>query len=206
MSIPEGNEQFRFVLDRFTRCVPQYKICQYDKFRRNAYDAEMIVKRAFSDISQGEAFYELCLEKDNSEYIFQQAALYFAYQRDYKSAFRWIDMARSLSHYNRFSIDSTYAQIFFDVNIDASREKSEEALEILNKCCKSDKRKIIHYKSFSERAIQFHKTYPCEKSTEYLKYAADYLKSGLTENDRSYGQKVYRDLKNLETTINSILQ
>ena len=106
-SIPKDNKNFKKVLYKFTENVPQYKICQYDKFRRSAYDAAIIGK-AFTDINEGENFYRLCAEKDDSEYIYQQAALYFANKKKYKTSFEWIDKARSGACYNRFSIDSTY--------------------------------------------------------------------------------------------------
>ena len=99
-SIPKGNKLFKEVLWNFVLYVPQYKICKYDKFRRSAYDASLISK-VFIDIQEGEEFLRLCLERDDSEYIYQQAALYFANNKDYKRAYSWIDKARSFSHYNR---------------------------------------------------------------------------------------------------------
>ncbi len=119
-SIPKGSKVFADVLYEFTKYVPAYKICLYDKFKRSAYDADFAV-RAFPNIEDGLMFYELCAEKDDSEYIYQQAAIYFSRLEDYKNAFAWIEKARNLAHYNRFSIDSTYAKIFFDVNLKANQ-------------------------------------------------------------------------------------
>ena len=54
------------VILRFLRQVPVYKICNYDKFKKAAYDAELISK-AFPHESDGEKFYSECIEKDKSE-------------------------------------------------------------------------------------------------------------------------------------------
>ncbi len=204
-SIPEGNLRFKSVLERFTKSVPQYKICQYDKFRRSAYDADIVIK-AFSNTDEGERFYELCSEKDDSEYIFQQAALYFANRKEYKLAFNWIDKARSRAHYNRFSIDSTYAQIYFDVNTDASFNKMEEALDILKECCKSDKRKIIHFAAFAKRVIIYCMYSDNEvKKNEYLSNAMDFINEGLSENNKASGQNNIWGLKNLREELKRIM-
>ena len=206
LSIPYGDDKFKNVLTRFTENVQQYKICQYDRFRRSAYDAE-IVCRAFSNVLEGESFYELCTLKDDSEYIFQQAAIYFARNKNYKLAFKWIDRAKSLSHYNRFSINSTYAQIFFDVNINASSEKMKEALNILKNCCESDKRKAIHFCAFATRAIVF-----CENADvsedekrECLQNALAFVNEGLSDKN-AIGQKNKWELIGIRHKIQDLLQ
>lgn len=202
-SIPKGNKLFKEVLWNFVLYVPQYKICKYDKFRRSAYDASLISK-VFIDIQEGEEFLRLCLERDDSEYIYQQAALYFANNKDYKRAYSWIDKARSFSHYNRFSIDSTYAQIYFDVNINASQEELEKALDILKKCCESDKRKNIHFAAFANRVIKYHKNFPSEKSYEYIENAKSFINEGLTESNKAISQKAKWQLKDIKKKLEQL--
>lgn len=207
-SIPEGSKFFREVLCDFTKNVPQYKICQYDKFRRDAYDSMMVAKAYKDDLSGGEEFYNLCSKKDDSEYIYQQAALYFSRYKDYNSAFYWIDKARNISHYNRFSIDSTYAQIFFDANIE-TEAKSEsqliEALNILKNCCTSDKRKNIHFVAYAKRAIQYHEKYNNQDSLSFIQSADKIISDSLSQNNQAIGQKNIWELKNLQRIIKNYL-
>lgn len=74
--------------------------------------------RAFLNENDGEEYYKICALQDESEYVFQQAAIFFSRKNNYKKAFQWIDKARNMAHYNRFSVDSTYAQLYFDVNLE----------------------------------------------------------------------------------------
>lgn len=203
-SIPKNNEKLKNVLYKFTENVPQYKICQYDKFRRSAYDASVISK-AFPDMNEGKEFYGLCAEKDDSEYIYQQAALYFANGNQYKMAFEWIDKARSFAHYNRFSIDSTYAQIFFDVNIDADKEQAYNALMILKQCCESDKRRILHIEEFSNRVAIYNNKYCDDNSKELVNYALTIVDESISENNNTTSKinkwKLQRVKDNLISSI-----
>ncbi len=96
------------VLFEFTSYVPVYKICFYDQFRRSAYDADL-TSSVFTDVKEGEKFYFLAEKKDGSEYLSQQAALYFSRLKDFDRAFHWIEKGKNYTNYNRFSIDSTYA-------------------------------------------------------------------------------------------------
>lgn len=92
-SIPRGNRTFARVLFDFVDHVPPFKICAYDKFKRIGYDADLAY-RAFTTFSEGKAFYEACILKDESEYIYQQAAIYFSRIGELKEAFLWIDRAQ----------------------------------------------------------------------------------------------------------------
>ena len=204
-SIPKDNKNFKKVLYKFTENVPQYKICQYDKFRRSAYDAAIIGK-AFTDINEGENFYSLCAEKDDSEYIYQQAALYFANKKKYKTSFEWIDKARSGACYNRFSIDSTYAQIYFDVNIEADQKQAYKALKILEECCNSDKRKILHVEEFSKRVIKYHDKYNNEDSILFIKSALGVVDECVSENNHITSQINKWRLKAMKDNLNKCLE
>lgn len=196
-SVPNGYRAFAEVLTEFTQYVPAYKICLYDKFKRSAYDADFAV-RAYPNIKDGATFYNLCAEKDGSEYIYQQAAIYFSRLGDYKCAFSWIEKARNLSHYNRFSIDSTYAKIYFDVNLRANQEQAKAALDILSDCCKNDKRKSIHFANFAKCCLDYHNEYGAE---DYLSLALEYIEEGLDNKNISLSQKNKRELHNLKVKL-----
>lgn len=196
-SIPKEDTIFSEVLNEFTLYVPAFKICQYDKFKRSAYDADLAM-RAFPDIEDGTAFYELCAKKDESEYIYQQAAIYFSRCGDYKRAFNWIEKARNLAHYNRFSIDSTYAKIYFDVNLSTDQEQARAALDILSICCQNDKRKSIHFSIFAKCSISYHEEYG---GTHYLKLALSYINEGLDDKNLSLSDNNKRELQDLKKKL-----
>ena len=199
-----GDRYLKSVLQAFVNNVPVFKICNYDKFRRNAYDANLISK-IFIEESEGEDFYLLCAEKDNSEYLHQQAALYFSKLGQYKKAFEWIDKARNIANYNRFTIDSTYAQIYFDVNLNASERETYNALLILEKCCRDDKRRSIHFLMYAQCVCKFYQQY--EKSnynSMLLQNAFEFLDEGLMDTNRSLSNKIKWKLKDAKRELNNI--
>ena len=182
------------VLMKFAETVPVYKICLYDKFKRSGYDGGFMA-RVFDKVEEGEKFYELCAIKDMNEYLCQQAAIYFSIKREYKKAFDWIDKARNMTHYNVFSINSTYAKIYFEVNLYNNKKEAAKALDILNKCCSEDRRKAIHFVMFSDFVIKFLTRY---QTDDYLHYAEDALKcvdEGLEKNNWVLSKKNQNKLK-----------
>ena len=186
-SIPKGNEVFASILMNFIENVPAYKICSYDKFKRAGYDADLAC-RAFVNVDDGKKYYKSCIQSDESEYTYQQAAIYFSRNGEFKEAFAWIDKARNLSHYNRFSIDSTYAQIYFEANKDIDGSECRRALEILNNCCTSDKRKSIHFLAFANCALQYGLKYSQEDAQgayNYICKAINYVDEGLADSNLS---------------------
>ena len=201
-SIPKGNRVFKEVLSEFTTYVPAYKICQYDKFKRSAYDADL-ASRAFPNIQDGIEFYQLSANKDESEYIYQQAAIYFSRNGDYKKAFNWIEKARNLSHYNRFSIDSTHAKIYFDVNLSTDQEQAKTALDTLSACCKNDKRKSIHFSVFAKCCIAYHKEYG---GVDYLDTALSYIKEGLDDTNLSLSKNNKLELQELGAELEKYIR
>lgn len=204
-SIPTGNKIFARMLLNFVLYVPTFKICQYDKFRRSGFDADFATK-AFPDPDDGEYYYDSCLLKDETEYIYQQAAIYFSRLKEYKKAFDWIDRARNLSHYNRFSIDSTYAKIYFDVNLTADRLQTQDALDILCDCCKRDQRKAIHFVTFSKCALQYHEKYNDTESIGYIKSALSFVDEGIKDSNMALSQKNKLELKNIGDELRSIIK
>lgn len=182
-NIPRGTEFFANLLIRFVSQVPVYKICNYSKYRKHGYDADYAYK-AFTDISKGEEYYKLCIEKDNNEYTYQQAALYFSKMKDYKKAYHYIEMAKNLSIYNRFSIQNTYAQIFFSANVEVNFVLAEKALNLLEECCRDDKRRSIHFMAYAKCALQYISKYHSE--VDYLKIknnALDFIREGLEDTN-----------------------
>lgn len=198
-NISKEDNIFSEVLFDFVNLVPPYKICSYDKFKRSGYDADLACL-AFKDFSDGKKYYEMCILKDESEYIYQQAAIYFSRIGELKEAFLWIDRARNLAHYNRFSIDSTYAMIYFHANVGIDYSQCKAALNILNNCCTSDKRKSIHFASFAKCVLEYaekHSNDDAESIPEYLKLALEYVEEGLATENISLQTKNKWQLKEL---------
>lgn len=201
--IPKGDETFANVLFDFADYVPPFKICAYDKFKRSGYDADLAC-RAFPDFERGKEFYEICAQKDESEYIYQQAAIYFSRIGQQKEAFHWIERARNLAHYNRFSIDSTYAKIYFDANLGIDYVQCKEALRILENCCTSDKRKAIHFSTFSDCVLKYaerHFAEDAESIPEYIDTALGFIAEGLDDENISLQTNNKRKLKKLKKQL-----
>lgn len=205
-SIPRGNQTLAQVLFDFVDYVPPFKICAYDKFKRSGYDADLAY-RAFTDFSEGKSFYEACILKDESEYIYQQAAIYFSRIGELKEAFLWIDRARNLAHYNRFSIDSTYAMIYFDANVGIEYIQCKKALSILENCCTSDKRKAIHFAAFSRCVLKYidnHLEDDKESIPGYIDTALAFIAEGLDTQNISLQTKNKWELKSLKKRLEEV--
>lgn len=203
-SLTLGNELMADVLMKFAENVPPYKICRYDKFKKSGYDADLAAK-AFQNIEQGETYYNICRIKDQSEYIYQQAALYFSKKKVYKKAFDWIDKARNLTHYNHFSIDSTYAKIFFDVNVKAAPELAINALHILNECCMKDERKAIHFLSFAKCMVEYVHNHGTGGLEELLPNALKYVQEGLEDNNFALSKRNKYALRQIKNELEKII-
>ena len=203
-SIPVGNKVFAEVLCDFVDYVPPHVICLYDKFRRSYCDADLIA-RAFPEVKDGEKFYERCKQRDDSEYVYQQAALYFLKLKDYKKAFLWIDNAQNLAHYNRFSIDITYARIYFEVNLESNEQQAIEALEIMGDCCKNDKRREIHFVFFAQCCIRFHRKYNNESSLCFISKALAHVKEGLEGKNSALSWKNKKKLSEIERKLTDLV-
>jgi hypothetical protein len=197
---------FGDVLFKFASDIPTFKICAYDIFRRNGYDADwafkaFVVKRkdangniVFDDRGDGQKYYSICAENDDSEYIYQQAALYFSKMKKYKLAYEWIDKAKNIANYDRFSINNTEAQIKFDANftIDDAYDELVNSLNIMHESCKSDKRRHIHFCAFAEYAMRFFNKFNDDVATNFLVLAHKYVKNALEEDN---ARRISRDTK-----------
>lgn len=199
------NENFlKEVLQAFVNNVPIYKICNYDKFRRTGYDANLM-SQVFTDISEGEQFYLNCAQKDSSEYLYQQAALYFSQNGEHKKAFEWIDKARNIAHYNRFTVESTYAKIYFDANLLASEQETVKALKILEECCQNDKRKSIHFWTYAQCVQRYCRQYENSRQVEgLLEKALGFIDEGLSDSNKSLSNSMKWRLKDAKRELNHI--
>lgn len=191
-NLPHEPNILKNVLTKFVDNIPAFHICRFDIFKRYGFDADFALK-AFDDIEEGKKYYEKCALIDESEYIYQQAALYFSKKKKYSYAFTWIEKARNFSSFNKFSIDNTHAIIQFNANIevedknDGAVEKLlEESLEELKICYTKDRRKTIHVMSFSNLSIKFYDRYKSELAISYLELAADWLKHEKESIDCGY--------------------
>ena len=169
------------------------------------------IKRGFIlDVNDGIMFYTLASEKDETEYLYQQAALYFSRKKQYSLAFRWIDKARNITSYNKFSIDNTHAIIQFNANKDVEDADGSvkgllmDSLDTLRKCYENDRRKPTHLKSFTQLTIEFYKRYGYDAALEYLQFANEWIEKERETLD--YGNRLKRELESLDNNLKKIIE
>lgn len=137
--------------------VSPYNIFNYYIFKRSAYDARFFQK-LFSNTAHD--LYDHITKFDVSAYSLQQWALYKAYLGDYSGAFSDIEQAMNMSPGN-FSIRNSHAIILFESNKDKKSHLAQEgiakAMETLNQCFTSDKRKVYHAQKYAEFSIYLSK-------------------------------------------------
>ena len=204
-SLPHEPNVLKNVMERFVENVPSFLICRYDVFKRSAYDAELAVK-AFPKVEDGEAFYYKCAEIDDSEYIYQQAALYFSKKKRHSLAFKWIERAKNYSSFNRFSIENTHAIIQFNANIEVEEDENSDvnkllrdSLDTLMDCYNGDRRKNVHVMSFATLSCKYYDRYYDHESIEYVRKAREWL-----EDEMSGGDCGYRLKKNMGKTLKKL--
>lgn len=166
-------EDLRRVLLRFHTEVSPLRICDYNIFKRWAYDAK-IIGRAFPDVNEGKDFYKKVRARDASPYALQQGALYLFRKGQKEDAFDWVDQANTETGGRVSSIRNTYAVILFGVNIH-SRGDSErkvqtlkQCMDILSDCYDSGKRRTYHAVTFARQALMYYDVYKDSAAVEYL--------------------------------------
>lgn len=170
------------VLKRFHEKVSQIRICNFNVFRRKAFDAD-IMKKAFSNWEDGRDFYEVLYERDNSPYIRQQGALYLAKKNRFREAFLWIEEALLQSRNKIMSIRHSHAIILFkaNVNLDHSDEivqqTLKQSLDILSDCYKYDNRKTYHVLTFADHSLQYWKIFRDDIARKYLSTSKSWLEA-----------------------------
>lgn len=183
--------------------VNYVSICNYNKFRRWAFDKALIM-RAFPNWEEGKEFYEEAFLFDNrNPYILQQGALYLSAKKQYNEAFDWIDKAKTMTNDRQFSIRNSHAVILFDANYEVTTMEAESlmdnSMEILHKCYKDDKRRTFHAKTYADQALRYFRKYHNDKAKAYLEQAKIWLNDELKENSWEY------ELKSLYARINETI-
>lgn len=183
--------------------VNYVSICNYNKFRRWAFDKALVAK-AFPKWKDGKAFYEEAFLFDNrNPYILQQGALYLSSKKQFNEAFDWIDKAKTMTNDRQFSIRNSHAVILFDANYEVATMEAEilmdNSMEILHKCYKDDKRRTFHAKTYADQALRYFRKYHNDKAKAYLEQAKIWLNDELKENSWEY------DLKSLYARISETL-
>lgn len=167
------SESFGEVVRRLILNVSPYKIYKYYIFKRSAFDARNF-KKLFG--SNAHELYAHIYNIDNSAYTLQQWALYKAYLGDFSGAFADIDKAINMSS-NNFSIRNSRAIILFEANKNQRTRKAEagmeEAMEILQQCFYSDKRKVYHAQKYAEFSLFLAKSW---NNPRYLAQSEEWLK------------------------------
>lgn len=167
-------DDFGVVIRRFILNVSPYKIYKYYVFKRSAFDARNFIKLYGTTAHD---LYDHIYNIDESAYTLQQWALYKAYLGDFAGAFADIDKAVNKSS-NNFSIKNSRAIILFEANKKQKTAKAEEgmqeAMQILQQCFSSDKRKVYHAQKYAEFSLFLAKEWG---NPYYLTQAKEWLKS-----------------------------
>lgn len=187
------NKYAQVIKNFIEKVSPDYIYKNY-VFRRRAYDAEL-----FNDLfsKQGDQIYDMVYSHDPSAYTLQQWALYKSKNGRFMEAFVDIDKAINMQPKN-FSIKNARAIILFEANREKNTEEAKkslyEAMEILEACHKSDKRKVYHAQKYAEFAIFLHERYA---DNTYLRQAYEWIKELIdNEDSKSYRtRELFRKLK-----------
>lgn len=192
------------MLSKFHKNVSTIRICRYDIFRRNAFDADIAI-RAFPIWEEGLDFYNLAYKRDSSYFTKQQGALYLSKKRRFPEAFRLIDEAISQSQGRIFSIRNTHAMLLFQANIlqnpdDVTvRATLCRSMEILKECYTRDRRKLYHAIVFGKQAVEFHNIYADDVSRNYSILAQRWLAEEERRSPWNY------DVRNIHRKLQTLL-
>lgn len=179
-------ELLQRVMENVIIMIPPIQICNFDVFRKNAFDKDIVLK-AFPKWKEGKAFYEdVFLYDYENPYILQQGALYLSAKKQFAEASKWIDRALNMTNNKYFSIRNSHAIILFDANIELDNNEAKPVLErsmlILNDCFIDDKRKTFHATRYAMQAVKFYSKYADAISIIYLKKAKEWLLKEQEEN------------------------
>ena len=182
-----------------TNVAPDYIYKNY-VFKRRAYDANLF-KDLFDD--KGDEIYKIIYSRDASAYTLQQWALYKAKNQRFTEAFSDIDKAINMQPQN-FSIKNARAIILFEANKDKDTEVAKnsllKAMEILEDCYKSDKRKVYHAQKYAEFAIWIFNKY---KETDHLNKAIRWIDE-IIKNEESLSFKTKQFRTKLQECLNEV--
>lgn len=187
--------------------VPQIQICNYNKFKKFAFDKELVLQ-AFPRWKDGISFYEKAFLYDyNNPYVLQQGALYLSAKKQYQKAFDWIDRAKMMTNNKYFSIRNSHAIILFEANIDVpfsneTERMLDDSMNILHKCYENDQRKTFHAVTFAEQAVRYFNKENSEKTIGYLVKAAQWLKE--ENREKKWNYDIRRNLFNINEILENI--
>lgn len=203
-----SGEGLKRVLIRFHKEVSTIRICNYDIFKKRAFDATNILRKAFPHWEEGIKFIEAIYDRDESPYLLQQGALYLSHRHRYKEAFDLIDKAITQTGGRVFSIKNSHAIILFRANIRAIgdevtiRQTLNQSMDILSKCYLADKRKTYHALVFADHAQQYWDNYPNAEGRQYLETAKKWL--DIEEKQCSWNKDVKRLNRRISDTLRNI--
>lgn len=189
-------EDYGRIIEKFIKEVSPCYIYKKYVFKRTAYDAGL-----FYDIfsNEGDTVYKEVFKNDPSAYTLQQWALYKAKTKRFSEAFSDIDKAIHLQP-NNFSVKNARAIILFEANRDKAtveaRNALMDAMNILDECYKSDKRKVYHAQKYAEFALLFFEKY---SDNMYIEQAFSWIEE-LIKKEESMSKKtinLYDKLKSV---------
>lgn len=187
--------------------IPQVQICNYNKFKKYAFNKELILL-AFPQWKKGKDFYEQAFLYDyENPYVLQQGALYLSSKKQYNLAFEWIDRAKIMTNNKYFSIRNSHAIILFEANYEIpltpeSEKILDESMEILHNCYKDDQRKTFHAITFADQAIRYFYKENSAKTKHYLEISQKWLNEEISSNKWSYGLK--RQLQKIDLILQNM--
>jgi len=189
------------------RKIPSFRICDYRKFRKYAFDKNIIAK-AFPDWNEGKSYYEEAFLYDNrNPYVLQQGALYLSGFGQYDLAFGWIDKAINMTNNKFFSIRNSHAIILFNANISKTGDKAkaelDNSMEILEKCINNDARKKFHANTYGQQAIRYYKKFGDAQARTYLLKAKEWLDKEI--KDSYWDKEISKTREDVDKTIQKVL-
>ena len=207
------------VLMKFTGNVHKDCIVKYSSFKRKAYDAD-IARKAFLSIDDGKQFYEQVISNDQSEFRYQQYALYLFRKGRLKESWDIIEIAHGINPKN-MTIKNTHAYILFKINVnvdsaeemDVVKDTLDYTFNVIGDCISTDIRKTYHVITYAENAIEYYNKF--SKLSDYEQDAACYIFNAheyiLDELKRvqymAYGNKKYlRKLRSNTERIMSVIE
>jgi len=165
------HEIYASTVKRFVLEVAPIHIFNYRVFKRSAFDG-----RLFFNLfgNSADELYEFLDKYKTNPYIFQQWALYCAEKGSYKEAFILIEKALKLAP-NNFSMQNSKATIMFNSSKEndspIALQKMIDAMVILERCHKSDRRKNYHAESYANFALEL----DGRGESSYLQIAYDWI-------------------------------
>lgn len=207
------SEMLAEVLLKFANKVHRSCIVRYDIFKRKAFDAD-ITKRAFSDVEEGKKFYENVINIDDSEFRYQQFALYLFRSNKLDESWKMIEKAYNINS-NNMTIRNSHAYILFKNNIRLNRKNESElqliretlnlTFETIENCINKDMRKTYHVITYAENGLEYYQKYGENQNfAEDIYYIINKAKENIKEELNSKEFLSNHNRSKLKKLINSL--